>query len=159
MKHVPGWQSNNPWHWLAMGLGSGLAPKAPGTFGSLLGLLLWWPLSSFSLPVYLLLVLLAGIAGVYICDRVAKDMKVHDHSAIVWDEFVGLWIGLIALPVTWTTAVLGFALFRLFDIWKPWPIGYLDRSVHGGLGIMLDDVLAGVYTLIVMHLLYAVWLG
>ncbi|HET8708302.1 MAG TPA: phosphatidylglycerophosphatase A [Pseudomonadales bacterium] len=159
MKHVPGWQADNLWHWLAMGLGSGLAPKAPGTFGSLAALILWLPLALLPLPGYLLLVLLAGVVGIYICDRVSKDMKVHDHSAIVWDEFVGLWIGLAALPLNWTTALLGFALFRLFDIWKPWPIGLLDRNVHGGLGIMLDDVLAGFYTLIVMHLLYAAGLG
>ena len=159
MKHVPGWQKTNPWHWLAMGLGSGLAPKAPGTFGSLAGLILWVPLSALPLTLYATLVVCAGVLGIYICDRVSSDMKVHDHSAIVWDEFVGLWIGLFALPLNWTTAVLGFAFFRLFDIWKPWPIGQLDRNMKGGLGIMLDDVLAGAYTLIVMHLLQSFVLG
>jgi len=159
MKHVPGWQISNPWHWLAMGLGSGLAPKAPGTFGSLAALILWWPISHLSVPLYLMLVVVGALVGIYICGRVARDMKVHDHGAIVWDEFIGLWIGLFAIPATWTTALVGFALFRLFDIWKPWPISYFDRTVHGGLGIMVDDLLAGVYTLIVMQVVYRVWLA
>ena len=145
MNKVPASAFTNPIHLLAIGLGSGAAPKAPGTFGSLAGLVLFLPLSLLPVPLYIGWVVLAGLLGIYLCGKTSRDWGVHDHGAIVWDEFVGLWITFIAIPVTWYWLLAGFALFRLFDIWKPWPIRYLDRNVHGGLGIMLDDVLAGVF--------------
>jgi phosphatidylglycerophosphatase A len=141
----------NPIHLLAAGFGSGLAPRAPGTFGSIAALLPWWPLQLLA-PIYYGLVVLAAFGiGVYACGRTARDLRTHDHGAIVWDEFVGLWIALAPLltvrtdaPRLWLGMLAGFLLFRLFDIWKPWPISWCDRNVHGGFGIMLDDVLAGV---------------
>lgn len=100
----------------------------------------------------------AAIIGIFLCGEAARELKVHDHPGIVWDEFVGFWITMIAVPVTGLNILLGFALFRLFDIWKPWPISWCDKHVHGGLGIMLDDVLAGVLALACLHLCVA-WIG
>jgi phosphatidylglycerophosphatase A len=141
----------DPLQLLAFGFGSGLAPKAPGTFGSLVAVLLFPLLALLTLPAYLGIVLLATLAGIVICDHAANALQVHDDGRIVWDEFAGQWLALTPLvPVlAWDMSSLlwlltGFGLFRLFDIAKPWPIGYLDRKVHGGLGIMVDDVVAGV---------------
>jgi len=142
----------NPIHFLAAGLGSGLAPRAPGTFGSLAALPLWWPLHFLSAPLYWLCIAAAFAFGVYICGRTARDLRTHDHSAIVWDEFVGLWIALAWIPVQWAWVAAAFVLFRLFDIWKPWPIRWCDRHVHGGFGIMLDDVLAGALALAILQI-------
>lgn len=143
----------NPLHLLAFGLGSGLAPKAPGTFGTLAAVPFLLLLSRLPLEFYLLVVALCFALGIWICGRTSADLGVHDHGGIVWDEFVGLWISFIAVPISWQSLLLGFILFRLFDILKPWPIGWLDRRVSGGLGIMLDDVLAGVYAWFILLLL------
>jgi phosphatidylglycerophosphatase A len=145
----------NPIHLLAFGLGSGLAPKAPGTFGTLAALPVWWFLLDGMPLLPYLGVLVAGMAlGVVICDITSRDMGVHDHGGIVWDEWIGLWITLLLLPAGdwhWAWALYGFALFRLFDILKPWPINWLDRQVKGGFGIMIDDVLAGLMALLVLQ--------
>ncbi len=138
----------NPVHFLALGFGSGLAAKAPGTFGTLAGIPVFLLLSQLSLPWYLGMTLLSILAGFYICGKASKDMQVHDHGAIVWDEIAGLLITMIAAPAGWLWLLIGFGLFRLFDILKPWPIRWLDAKVHGGIGIMLDDVLAGVFAFI-----------
>ena len=100
------------------------------------------------------MVVAAFVLGVYLCGETARALGVHDHGGIVWDEFVGLWIALFLLPQGWYWVVAGFALFRLFDIWKPWPIRVLDAKVHGGLGIMVDDVLAGFYAFVVLQLAF-----
>ncbi len=155
MASLPSPQWRNPVHLLAFGFGSGAATKAPGTWGTLAAVVPYLALAQLPLLAYLSVVLLAFIAGVYICGRTAADLGVHDHGGIVWDEFVGLWISLIALPAGWPWLVAGFVLFRIFDIAKPWPIGWADRRVSGGLGIMLDDVLAGFYTLFILQL--AAW--
>jgi|TARA_B110000467_G_scaffold26597_1_gene24039 phosphatidylglycerophosphatase A len=139
---------------LAFGFGSGLSPKAPGTVGSLLGLGLWLFLAQLSLPFYLVFVAICAVAGVYICGVAADRLGVHDHGGIVWDEFVGLWIAMTALPVSWASIILGFGLFRLFDIFKPWPISWMDKNISGGLGIMLDDIAAGVATAVSIGLLH-----
>lgn len=144
---------SNPVHFLALGFGSGLAPKAPGTFGTLAALPLYWLMSGLSVPVYVALTLLATVAGFWICDKAAKDMQVHDHGAIVWDEVAGLLITLIAAPAGWAYVVIGFMLFRLFDIIKPWPIRWLDKRVHGGFGIMIDDVVAGIFAALCLQAL------
>ena len=145
---------SNVWHFLAFGFGTGLAKKAPGTWGTLAGLALL-PLL-YLLPLWLgfVVIALASVFGIWLCGRVAEDLGVHDHGGIVWDEIVGIWITLILLPNTWQWWLLGFVLFRILDIIKPWPISWLDRHVDGGLGIMLDDMLAG---LIAAAVLYAVW--
>lgn len=138
----------DPVNFLAFGLGSGLARKAPGTWGTLMGVGVYLPLQMLGLIPYLIVIVVAFIAGIYICDHASRQLGVHDHGGIVWDEFVGLWITMIAAPEGWAWLALGFALFRLFDIWKPWPIGWADQQVDGGLGIMLDDVLAGAWALV-----------
>jgi phosphatidylglycerophosphatase A len=143
---------SNPIHFLALGFGTGLAAKAPGTFGTLAAIPLYLLLSQFSLGWYLGATLLCVASGIYICDRAAKDMGVHDHGAIVWDEVAGLLITMIAAPAGWLWLALGFCLFRFFDIVKPWPIRWLDAKVHGGFGIMADDVLAGIFALICLQL-------
>ena len=142
----------NPIHFLAFGFGSGLAPFAPGTFGTLAAVPLYLLMINFSLPVYLAITLFAILIGFWLCGRSSEMLGVHDHSGIVWDEFAGFFITMIAAPQGWQWIVLGFALFRLFDIWKPWPINIVDHKVQGGVGIMMDDVIAGVYALIVLQL-------
>ena len=139
-------------HFLAFGFGSGLAPKAPGTFGTLAAVPLVCLLSLYSsLFVYALVTLVACIAGIWICGKTAEDMQVHDDSSIVWDEVAGLLVTMWAVPLSWQSVLVGFLLFRFFDILKPWPISYLDKHVHGGFGIMIDDVLAGIFALIGLH--------
>ncbi|MBR9884144.1 MAG: phosphatidylglycerophosphatase A [Oceanospirillales bacterium] len=145
MNRVPSSVWRNPVHFLAFGLGSGAAPWAPGTFGTLAAVPLWYLLAQLPLITYLALVLAAFALGCWICQRTSEDIGVHDHGGIVWDEFVGYWITMIAAPVTPLWALVGFVLFRIFDILKPWPIRWADQRVHGGLGIMLDDVIAGVF--------------
>tara|TARA_B110001452_G_scaffold265072_1_gene269148 strand:+ start:109 stop:603 length:495 start_codon:yes stop_codon:yes gene_type:complete len=147
----------NPIHFLALGFGSGLAPKAPGTFGTLAALPLYFLMMNLSLPVFVALTLIITIAGFWICDIAAKDMQVHDHGAIVCDEVAGMLITMIAAPVGLLPLVVGFVLFRFFDIIKPWPIKLLDRHVKGGFGIMIDDVLAGVFAAICLQAIHYFW--
>ena len=152
----PGKILSHPVHCLAFGFGSGLAPRAPGTFGTLAAIPLYLLLAQLPLEGYAAAVLAGFLVGVYLCGKTASDLGVHDHPGIVWDEFVGFWIAMIAAPPGWPWLLVGFALFRLFDIWKPWPIRRIDTGVRGGLGIMLDDVLAGIYALVVIQLAVAV---
>jgi len=142
----------NPWHLLATGFGSGLSPFMPGTVGSVAAIPFWWLMTFLPLQLYSLVVLVGISVGVYLCHRTARDMGVHDHGSIVWDEFVGMWITLMAIPVLngwWVLA--GFVIFRIFDIWKPWPIRWFDKNVHGGMGIMVDDIIAGVVSAAVLY--------
>ena len=143
----------DPVHWLAFGFGSGLAPKAPGTFGTLAAIPLYLLLADLPGWAYLLVLLVSILAGIWICGESSRRLQVHDHSGIVWDEFAGYWLTMLAAPAGWGWIVLGFLLFRLFDIWKPWPIRRMDRTIHGGLGIMLDDVMAGLYAWVLMQAL------
>jgi len=145
----------SPVNFIALGAGTGLSPKAPGTVGTLVGipLLLLMPQS---LPAYLLIVAIAFALGVYVCGECARDIGVHDHGGIVWDEVVGYLITMIMLPRTLGWIVAGFLVFRFFDILKPWPIRVVDQRVHGGLGIMADDVLAAVFALVVLQLAWRV---
>jgi len=141
----------NPVHFLALGFGSGLAPKAPGTAGTLAAIPLYLLLSGLPLWAYLVITAVVTIVGIWICDRAARDFGVHDHPAIVWDEIAGYLITMIAAPAGLVWVLLGFVLFRIFDVIKPWPISILDRRVGGGFGIMVDDVLAGLFALIVLQ--------
>jgi phosphatidylglycerophosphatase A len=147
MKHAPASVWRNPIHFLAFGLGSGAVPKAPGTFGTLAAIPIWYLFADLSVDYYLLLLVLSFALGCWLCGKTSEDLGVHDHGGIVWDEFVGLWITYLALPQGWGWVLIGFVLFRVFDILKPWPIGWADKRVSGGLGIMLDDVLAGIMAL------------
>lgn len=131
-------------HWLAFGLGSGLARYAPGTCGTLVAIPLYLVLAQMPPWLYGITVIAAFALGVWLCDTVSRDLGVHDHGGIVWDEFVGYWITMFMMPLHWVWIVAGFALFRLFDIWKPWPIRWFDDNVPGGFGIMVDDVVAAV---------------
>ncbi|MEJ6596827.1 MAG: phosphatidylglycerophosphatase A [Gammaproteobacteria bacterium] len=149
VKVEPNWF--NPIHLLAFGFGSGAAPKAPGTWGTLAAVLIYWPLSQLSPEHYLLMLLVTSVMGIYICGQTARDLGVHDHGSIVWDEFVGFWITMFAAPVGWVWVVVGFVLFRFFDIIKPWPISWIDKKITGGFGIMLDDVIAGVMAAVVLQ--------
>lgn len=152
-KQIPGLNLKNPVHLLAFGFGSGVAPKAPGTWGTLAAVPFFLLLQDLPLLAYLAVILVSTLVGVWLCDVTAKDLGVHDHPGIVWDEFVGFFITMIAAPSGWLWLVIGFILFRLFDILKPWPINAIDKEVDGGLGIMLDDVLAGVMALACLQLL------
>jgi len=142
---------------LAMGLGSGLSPKAPGTVGSLAALMVMYPIALLPISWQLSVLAVAFVAGIFICSRAADAIGTHDHGAIVWDEWVGLWAVLITLHFSWDAWVLAFLLFRLFDIAKPWPIRWLDRHASGGLGIMIDDVLAAVFAILALVLIGQWW--
>lgn len=141
----------NPVHFLAFGFGSGLAPKAPGTFGTLAAVPLWYLLAQLPLWGYLLATLAVVAVGPWLCGRTSRDLGVHDHPGIVWDEIAGFLVTMILVPVSLVTAIAGFVLFRIFDVLKPWPIGWLDRRVKGGTGIMVDDLLAAVYAGALLH--------
>lgn len=147
----------NPVHFLAFGFGSGCAPAAPGTWGTLAGVLVYLPFSLLSFWPYVAVVAVVCLAGIWLCGSTARDLDVHDHPGIVWDEIAGYLLTMIGAPSGWFWVLAGFLLFRLFDIWKPWPICELDSQVDGGLGIMLDDLLAGVYALLAMQLLNWLW--
>jgi len=143
----------SPVHFLAFGFGSGLAPFAPGTFGTIMAIPLYLLMSKLSLPYYLGITAVVCVVGIWICGESSKKLGVHDHSGIVWDEFAGYFVTMIMAPSGWIWVIVGFVLFRLIDIWKPWPISVLDKQVHGGLGIMVDDILAGVFALVCLQLL------
>ncbi|MFT3806932.1 phosphatidylglycerophosphatase A [Arenimonas sp.] len=134
----------HPLGWIASGFGVGLAPYAAGTFGSLAALLPWWFwLRHLPLPYYVGIVALAFALGVWASQWVIDRTRIEDPGVVVWDEFVGQWLALALAPAGWIWVAAGFALFRLFDIWKPWPVRWADRELHGGFGAMADDALAG----------------
>jgi len=143
----------DPVNFFALGFGSGLSKYAPGTMGTLVAIPLYLLLQPLSLIYYVAVAIVVTLIGVWICDRSANTLGVHDHPGIVWDEIAGYLITMIAAPTGWQWIVLGFVLFRLFDIWKPWPIKVIDRQVAGGFGIMLDDVVAAVFAWGVLQLI------
>lgn len=147
----------SPVQFLAFGFGSGLAPKAPGTVGTVVAVPLYLLFADVGLLSYSLILLLTFGVGVWVCGVTCKALGVHDHPGVVWDEFVGYWITMWALPPNWVWILAGFVLFRLFDIVKPWPIGFLDKKVDGGLGIMIDDVVAGLMACAVLHVILWFW--
>jgi phosphatidylglycerophosphatase A len=134
----------DPVLFLAFGFGAGLLPKAPGTAGTLAAIPLYLWLSQFSQPVYLAAVVLVALAGIWICGSASATLGTHDHPGIVWDEVAGYLVTMIPASGSWISLLAGFILFRVFDIWKPWPISVADRNISGGAGIMLDDLLAGI---------------
>ncbi len=138
---------------IATGLYSGYLPKAPGTWGSLVGLLLFFLLHTLSLPVYLAVVAGLFVVGSFAAGEAEKILDNRDPGLVVIDEIVGILITMIAVPATPLAMGLGFILFRIFDILKPFPVNFFDQRFHGGLGIMLDDVMAGIYSLIILQLL------
>jgi len=145
---------SHPAGWIATALGAGLSPIGPGTAGSLVALLPWWFLLRGLPTAWYFAVVAAGfLLGVWACGVCDRRLGLHDQGALVWDEVIGMWITLLAAPREWWWMLIGFALFRLFDIWKPWPVRLADRRVHGGFGVMLDDVAAGVYALAALQLI------
>ena len=143
----------DPRHLLSLGFGSGLAPKAPGTFGTLAAIPFYLLMALYlSDLAYVIVCVATFLLGIYLCQHTTNALGVDDHPAIVWDEFVGLFITLLFVPLSLTTLVLGFVFFRFFDILKPWPISVIDSRIKGGLGVMLDDVLAGCFALACMHI-------
>jgi len=132
-----------PRHWIAYGLGSGLSPWAPGTAGTLAAIPLYLLLHPLALGWYLLVLLGLFLVGLWACGKTARELDAHDPAPIVWDEVLGYLVTMTGAPSGWSWVLAGFALFRLFDIWKPWPIHVLDAKVEGGLGVILDDLLAG----------------
>lgn len=144
-KPLPKPSMGNPAHMLAFGFGAGCSPKAPGTMGTLLAVGIYLPLSRLPLVAYGVVLAVVILVGIWICGKAAHDLGVHDHPGIVWDEIAGYLLTMLAAPEGWFWVVVGFVLFRLFDIWKPWPIGWLDLKVGGGLGIMLDDLVAALF--------------
>ena len=145
------WQ--DPVYFIAFGFGSGLMPVAPGTWGTLAAVPLYMLLMNTHWTVYLGLTLLALLLGVWASDKVTNDLGVNDYKGIVWDEVVGYLLTMFMAPKGLIWIALGFVLFRIFDIWKPQPIRYIDKKVHGGLGIMLDDVIAAVPACFILNVL------
>lgn len=133
-----------PVHLFAFGFGAGLMPRAPGTFGTLIAVPIVAFVMQFGFAIHVAFAIAACVIGVYICGESARRLGVHDHPGIVWDEIAGFAITMLATPLDWRWLAAAFVLFRFFDIVKPWPIREADHSLAGGLGIMLDDVMAGV---------------
>ncbi len=144
----------NPVHFLAFGFGSGLSPKAPGTMGTLVALPIIWFMQYLSFEAYIVITLLVTVLGTVLAHYSSKWLGVHDHSGIVIDEIAGMMWVMAWFPVNFVTLLIGFVLFRIFDILKPFPIRWLDRHVQGGIGIMVDDLLASVFTIVIMALLF-----
>ncbi len=142
-----------PSHFIAFGFGSGAIPIAPGTFGTLIAIPFYLAICSLPLVIYIIVVTLITIGSIALCERVSHEINSHDHQGMCLDEIVGYLVTMTGAPHGILWIVAGFILFRVFDIWKPWPINYVDKRVAGGLGMILDDVLAGVYSMICLKLL------
>ena len=145
----------HPAHFFAMGFGSGSAPKAPGTFGTLVGLPLFWLISGLSFSLQLAVIALLFMVGIYFCDVTGKNLGIADDGSIVWDEIVAMMLVLAFTPNGFIFWLIAFLLFRLFDIWKPYPICYFDAKLKNGFGVMFDDLLAAIYAILVMK--FIVW--
>lgn len=149
---IPAGFWKHPAHLLALGFGTGYVPKLPGTAGTLVGVLFYILMQPLNVFIYLAITSVLFLAGIWLCGKTAHALGVHDHSSIVWDEVVGYLVTMIMAPTGWIWMVLGFVLFRIFDIYKPWPVSWADRQAPGGLGIMLDDLIAGIYALFVLQI-------
>lgn len=149
---------SHPVHWLALGFGTGLVPKAPGTAGTLVAIPLILLTASLSFPIKLAILVVISLMGIYLCGKSAELLGVHDHGSIVWDEIAGFYLTALFVPVTAMWLIFGFIAFRFFDIIKPWPIKQLDAQVHGGLGIMVDDIIAGIFAGGILYLARLIFL-
>ncbi len=144
---------SHPAGWIASGFGAGLSPFASGTVGSAVALVPWLALRQLDIAVYAIFLAAAFVLGVWASGIVIRRIGIDDPGVVVWDEFVGQWIALLPLvvqPRGWPWVAAGFVLFRVFDVWKPWPASWVDRAVKGGFGAMLDDAFAGGYAAIVL---------
>lgn len=140
-----------PAHWLAYGFGAGFIPFAPGTFGSLIGVALFWFMARLKPLAYAGIVVVMFVVGIFICGQTARDIASVDPEFIVYDEIVGFLVAMYLMPANWRWVVAGFVIYRAFDIWKPFPIHAVEEKLELGLAIMADDVIAGIYTLVVLH--------
>lgn len=140
-----------PVHALAYGLGTGLSPFAPGTAGTLVGVALFWVMAPLPPAHYAAITVLLALVGVFVCGQTAHDLGLKDPGVIVYDEIVGFLVAMYLLPADWRWVLAGFVVYRLFDIWKPWPIRLLEQSLGLGGGIVADDIMAGLYTLAALH--------
>jgi len=147
----------NPWIFIACGFGIGTLPVMPGTYATLASVLLYLGLAQLSLPYYLLSLLILNMAGIWLCEKANKAFGTEDHPAAVWDEIASFPIVMISIPTTWYFIVIGILLFRFFDILKPGPIGWIDKKVHGGFGVMLDDIVAALFSLIILKILTSIF--
>ena len=138
----------HPAHFFGLGFGSGLAPKAPGTFGTLVGYPLFWLISVYALSTQLIIISALFLIGIYFCGVTGKALGVSDHGGIVWDEIIAMMLVLAFTPNQWQWWLVAFLLFRLFDIWKPFPIRQFDAKLKNGFGVMFDDLLAAIYAII-----------
>jgi phosphatidylglycerophosphatase A len=153
---------SHPAHFFALGFGSGLTPKAPGTFGTLVAFPLFWLIYNFSFYTQLIIIFALFLFGIYVCDKTGKALGVSDHGAIVWDEIVAMMLVLTIANLHWIFCLLAFLLFRLFDIWKPFPINYFDAKLKNGFGVMFDDLLAAIYamaSLLLISYFYLYWIS
>ena len=143
----------SPAGFLAFGFGSGLSPFAPGTMGTLVAIPFIFLLRGLGDPGFWIVLAALFLLGVWLCGHVSRQLGVHDHGGIVWDEMVGYWLAAAFVPLQWPWLLAAFVLFRIFDIFKPWPIRQLDKKVSGGFGIMIDDVVAALFTVIILAVL------
>jgi phosphatidylglycerophosphatase A len=144
---------SHPAHFFALGFGSGLSPKAPGTAGTVAALPLAWLISTLPLFAQLLIIAPLFVVGIFICSVAGKNLGVADHGGIVWDEIVAMMLVLAFTPLFWAWWLVAFLLFRLFDIWKPYPIRQFDAKLKNGFGVMFDDLLAAIYAIISLRVL------
>ena len=143
---------SNPLYFIAFGFGSGRSPYAPGTVGTIAAIPLYLLLSYLPLTAYIAFLVVFIAFTSWLSERISKETGTHDHPGMNIDEFVGFFVTMTAAPAGWQWILLGFALFRFFDIVKPWPISYADKHIHNGFGMILDDVLAGIYSLIIIQI-------
>ncbi len=147
----------NPWHFIAFGFGSGLLPIMPGTYATLVAIPIFLVLQSFGWLIYAIATLLITVFGIWLSEKVSEEIGIHDFPGMNFDEIVGYLVTMFLVPARWYWVLLGFGLFRLFDIWKPWPINWVDKNVKGGFGIILDDVMAGILSFIVIQIVLFVF--
>ncbi len=142
----------NPLYFFGFGLGTGAIPFAPGTFGTLMAVPFYLLLRPLPLFAYLIFTLLFIAASSWLCSYLSRNMQTHDDPGMCIDEFAGFFVTMIHTPAHWWVVVSGVILFRFFDIFKPWPISFLDEHVSGGLGMVLDDVVAGIVSCLILQL-------
>jgi phosphatidylglycerophosphatase A len=155
-QRLPASLLKQPVHFLALGFGAGLSPKAPGTAGTVVAIIPAWLIVGWPLPAQLILIGILFAFGVWVCGESARRLHAHDHPAIVWDEIVGYLATCLVIPPEPKWMLLAFVLFRIFDIAKPWPIRDLDHRLHGGIGIMLDDIVAALFAAVCLLLMRAI---
>ncbi|HSG92510.1 MAG TPA: phosphatidylglycerophosphatase A [Methylotenera sp.] len=148
---------SHPAHFFALGFGSGLAKKAPGTFGTIVGMPMFWLIAGLDFYIQLVIIFVLFLIGIYFCTKTGKALGVSDHGGIVWDEIVAIMLVLTVTPFQWQCWLAAFIIFRVFDIWKPAPIRQCDARIKGGFGVMFDDLLAAIYTIISLKIL--LWLS